>query len=183
MKLVRMTGTFGAPAKVAALGALAAWTVLGTSGCIARIGELRLYGAAAPSMTAPSRVVEERAPSSRSEDVPADVPDADVCREVRVTPMTRQLDVRRYFLDDAQDQNAAVALLLGTAIGFLAFGATQVNCTGACSSAVSTGTYSMLGLAAIPIGMIIYNAVRAQDSHLVDPVAPETLPGPWHPCR
>jgi hypothetical protein len=42
---------------------------------------------------------------------------------------------------------------------------------------------AMLGLAAIPIAFLAYNAVRVQDRQATELTDPEERPGPWHACE
>jgi hypothetical protein len=48
---------------------------------------------------------------------------------------------------------------------------------------VTTAEYAMLGLAAIPIAFLAYNALRVQDRHATELAPPDERPGPWHACE
>jgi len=154
-----------------ALGAMA----IALGGCVAPIEETRLLGPPRPTPDARSEVTVERRTG----------PDGAVeCRDVAATaPMVRDVDVRRSFADGAQDRNGALAMLLGAGAGVLEYSEGQVQCSqgGACS-APGTASAVMIGLAAIPLGFLIYNAVAARDSRTVERVAPEVKASPWSPC-
>ena len=112
---------------------------------------------------------------------PAEV---DECREVQVTgPMVRDVTVRQSFADDAQEKNAVLTMLIGAGIAFLAYGASVVHCPQCFDvGPLETGQYAMLGLAALPIGFLTYNAVRVQDRLETESAAPEERSGPWRAC-
>jgi len=145
-------------------------------GCVASIREERLNGGARPEMGARAEVVTQRQEGSDG---------AVECRDVTVTaPMVREVDIRRSFADGAQDRNAALAMLLGGGIGLLAYGQDQVQCPekgGRCSDATDAA-YALLGLAAIPLALLAYNAIAVQDRRIVERVAPDATTGPWHAC-
>jgi hypothetical protein len=145
-------------------------------GCVARIGETRLYGPARPAPDARSEVITERQ---------AGVDGAVECRDVTVTgPMIREVDIRRSFVGDAQDRNAALAMLLGGGIGLIAYGQDKVQCPsqgGGCSDPTNAG-YALLALAAVPLGFLAYNALAVQDTRFIERVAPEEQAGRWQGC-
>jgi hypothetical protein len=154
-----------------ALGVLA----IAVAGCIAPIRETRLEGPAGPTVDARSEVLVERRTGEGG---------LVECRDVAATaPMVRDVVIRRSFVGDAQERNGALAMLLGAGGGVLAYSQGQVQCTqgGACGS-LGTSAGVMIGLAAIPLGFLVYNAVAVRDSHLVERVAPETRRGPWRAC-
>jgi hypothetical protein len=159
-------------------------------GCVASINEERIEGPARPAPNDRSVVVAQRrlvsAPDSAAHGQGADLAPAEVaeCREVQVTaPMIRDVDVRRSFADDAQAKDAAVTTLMATGVGLMAYGANTLPCPQCFDvGTVQTAGYAMLGLAAIPIAFLLYNAVRVQDSHTIELAAPEERPGPWHAC-
>jgi hypothetical protein len=159
---------------------------LALAGCIASITEERIDGPTRPDVDARSVVVTERRslpePGSAGDD-PARAAVVE-CREVQVTgPMVRDVDVRRSFADDAQEKNAALTMLIGTGIAFLAYGASVVHCPQCFDvGPLETGQYAMLGLVALPIGFLTYNALRVQDRRETEPAAPEERSGPWHAC-
>jgi hypothetical protein len=151
------------------------------SGCIAEIHEERLFGAPHTLAVSRSETIEER-------HVDDAAPGA-ACREVTLTyPMVRDVTVRRFFADDAQTRNVALATLLGAGIAFLAYGANQSACsaqTGVCPdfALVTTAEASLLALAAIPIAFIGYNAIRVQDARTFEYVTPVWTPGASAPCK
>ena len=154
-----------------ALGALA--IVLG--GCVAGIQETRLEGPAGPTVDARSEVIVER---RKGDGGTAE------CRDVAATaPMVREVVIRRSFADSAQERDGALAMLLGAGAGVLAYSQGQVQCSqgGACGS-LGTSAGVMIGLAAIPLGFLVYNAVAVRDRRVVERVAPETRAGAWRAC-
>ena len=160
---------------------LAGVVCLAGSGCVAEIHEERLFGA--PHTLAVSR-------SETIEDRPIDnATPGGACREVTLTyPMVRDVTVRRSFADDAQTRNVALATLLGAGIAFMAYGADQSACskqTGVCPdfALVTTAEASLLALAAIPIALIGYNAIRVQDAQTFEYVTPVWTPGARAPCK
>jgi hypothetical protein len=160
-------------------------------GCIASIKEERIEGPARPAPNDQLIVVAQRrfvsAPDSDAGGPGADSAPAEVaeCREVQVTvPMVRDVDVRRSFADDAQEKNAAIMALVAAGIGLMAYGTNIMPCPQCFNVApVETAEYALLGLAAIPIAFLVYNAVRVQDRHTTELAAPEERPGPWHACK
>jgi hypothetical protein len=157
-----------------ALGALVALPIA-LGGCVASIREVRLYGAARPAMGARSEQGTERQ---------AGIDGAAECRDLIVTaPMVRDVEIRRSFADDAQERNAVLAELLLGGIGLVTYSQDQVPCpqSGDACSDLTKAADSLIGLAAIPLAFIAYNAVAVQDSQLVEQVAPEVRPGPWRP--
>jgi hypothetical protein len=142
---------------------------LGGSACVAEIHEERLFGGPHTITASRTETIEER---------PGDQAIGGACREVTLTyPMVRDVTVRRYFADDAQTRNVAVATLLGAGIAFLAYGTNQSACsaqTGACPdfAVVKTTEAILAALAAIPIGFIAYNAIRVQDTQTFEYVTP-----------
>jgi hypothetical protein len=158
-----------------ALGVLGALPIV-LGGCVAQIKETRLYGAARPALGARSeRFVERR----------AGIDGAAECRDVIVTdPMVREVEIRRSFADGAQERDLAIVALLVEGIGLISYGQDQAQCPpsgGACSDPTKA-EYVLLGLAAIPIVFLAYNAVAVQDSRIIEGVAPEASPGPWRAC-
>jgi hypothetical protein len=160
-------------------------------GCIASIDQERVEGPARPAPNDQVIVVAQRrfvsAPAPAASDQGADLVPAEVaeCREVQVAqPMVRDVDYRRWFADDAQEKNAALTALIAAGIGLTAYGANALPCPQCFNVApVQTAEWAMLGLAAIPIAFLVYNAVRVQDRHTTELAAPEERPGPWHACK
>jgi hypothetical protein len=160
-------------------------------GCIASIEQERVEGPARPAPNDQAIVVAQRrfvsAPESPAGDQGADRPPAEIaeCREVQVTaPMVRDVDFRRWFADGGQEKNAAMTALIAAGIGLMAYGAWALPCPQCFDVApVEKAEYAMLGLAAIPIAFLVYNAVRVQDRHTTELAAPEERPGPWHECK
>ena len=166
------------PSSFVFLGALG----LGGGGCIAEIHEERLFGAPRTVVESKSETIEERRVDESNQGSSA-------CRDVTVIyPMVRDVTVQRYFADDAQDRNFALAVLLGMGVGFLEYGTNQAACsakTGACPdfAPVTAAEVALLALSAIPLGFIGYNAIRVQDRRTFEYVTPKWTPGPWVPCR
>jgi hypothetical protein len=157
-----------------ASGALGACAIV-LGGCVAQIDEARLEGPARPEPDARSAVTVERRAGAGG---------AIECREVAVTaPMVREVEVRRFVADHAQDRNTALLLLLSAGVGILAYSGGQVHCSqgGACDAPMTSASV-LLGLAAIPLGFLVYNAAAAHDSRVIERVAPETRPGAWRAC-
>ena len=157
-----------------ASGALVAWAIL-LGGCVAQIEETRVEGPARPEPEAHAVVTIERRAGTTG---------ALECREVAVTaPMVREVEIRRTVADHAQDRNTALMLLLGAGVGVLAYSEGQVHCSqgGACGAPMASAAV-MLGLAAIPLGFLVYNAAAAQDRRFLERVAPETKLGAWRAC-
>ncbi len=156
-------------------GVVAALPIM-LGGCVAQIGETRLYGAPRPAPGASSEAITERR---------AGMDGAVECRDVTVTgPMLREVEIRRSFTNGAQDRNAALAMLLGGGIGLVAYGQDKVQCPaqgGGCSDPTNAG-YALLGLAAIPLGFLAYNALAVRASRTIESSAPETRMGSWGAC-
>ncbi len=161
------------------------------AGCIASIKQERIEGPARPVPNGQSIVVAQRrsvpAPDSAAGDQATDGAPAEVaeCREVRVTaPMVREVEVRRSFADNGQEKNLAMTALVIAGIALTAYGANTMQCPQCFEvGPVETAQYAMLGLAAIPIAFLAYNALRVQDRHTTELAAPEEQPGPWHACE
>ncbi|HEY5242884.1 MAG TPA: hypothetical protein VIJ22_15500, partial [Polyangiaceae bacterium] len=163
----------GARGRIWALGALLAWSPA-VGGC-AQIQELRLYGPARPEVSARVEVTtEQRAGTDGSSE----------CRDVTSTaPMVRDVELRRSFADDTQERDGALAMLLGAGGGVLVFAQSQQGgCSGGACSAPAVSAGVVLGVAAIPLAFLFYNAAAAQDRRIVEPVAPEVRPGAWRAC-
>jgi hypothetical protein len=163
---------------VGAAFTLVAVSVMGMPvvGCVARISETRLYGAAHPAADAVSRTLTQRQ---------VGIDGTPECRDVVVTdPMVREVQIRRSFADDAQERNAAIASLLGGGIGLIAYGQDSVVCPGnggRCSDPTLAGVV-LLGLAAIPIGFLAFNANAVRDGRVVERAPPDTAPQAWRSC-
>jgi hypothetical protein len=165
---------------------------LALAGCIATIRQERIDGPARPAVDARSvvvtehRAVPEPASGGHDHDADADAAPAEVgeCRELQVTgPMVRDIDLRRSFADDAQEKNAVLTMLIGAGIAFLAYGASVVHCPQCFDvGPLETGQYAVLGIAALPLAFLTYNAVRVRDRRETEPAAPEERSGPWHAC-
>ncbi|MGA3120320.1 MAG: hypothetical protein ABSF69_06065 [Polyangiaceae bacterium] len=182
-------------ARAPILGALGA-AAIGLGGCVASIHEERVYGLPHPAIDAQTQVVAVRGPgvsrvqaTARGRSVDVSVEEVAECREESVTaPMIRDVELRRTFADDAQERNGALAMLAGGAIGLLAYGAHQANCSAgdqACTDVTSTTRtlgYATLALAAIPVAMLAYNAIVVQSRYTIDRAAPVTRATPWIPC-
>jgi hypothetical protein len=162
-------------------------------GCIASIKQERIEGPVRPAPNGQAIVVAERrsvsapdsaasAPDQGADRAPAEVAE---CREVRVTaPMVRDVDVRRSFADNGQEKNLAMTALVLAGIGLMAYGANTMHCPQCFDVApVETAEYGLLGLAAIPIAFLAYNALRVQDRHTTELAEPEERPGRWHACE
>jgi hypothetical protein len=175
------------------LGGISAFAVLaslsvGLGGCVASIKEQRVYGPVRPAFDAGFDVISERVPAASAPDASAGGAESVAfrCRDITViSPMVRDVDVTRSFADGAQEQNAALLMLLAAGVGFLAYGVNQSACpAGGCSEipAATTVEYGLVAAAAIPIGFLAYNAWRVRDSRTVERVAPEMKPGAWRTC-
>ncbi len=161
------------------------------TGCVAAIQENRLYGTSRPRFDGAPDVVHERRPDDAAlrATVEGSILDVSVvrtseCRDVHVTSQVQDVAVRRSFADDAQERNGAFALLFGAGAGLLQYSADQVNCPSgsACWSTMISAEYGLLALAAIPVGFVIYNALRVRDSHAVEPAPPEVRQTAWRTC-
>jgi hypothetical protein len=146
------------------------------TGCVAQIRETRFYGASRPVPDAPAGSLLERRPAADG---------TTECRAVSLgTATMREVTVRRSFAGDAQEANFAMAALLGGGVGVLAYGQDHVNCPergGGCS-VPTKAAWALVGLSAIPLGFLVYNAIAVQDRHgiEVDTAAPSA--SPWAPC-
>ncbi len=163
----------GARGRIWALGALLVWPSA-VGGC-APIQETRLYGPARPEVRASVEVTtEQRGGSDGSSE----------CRDVTSTaPMVRDVELRRSFADATQERDGALAMLLGAGVGALVFAQSQQGgCSGGACSAPAVSAGVVLGVAAIPLAFLLYNAAAVQDRRTVEPVAPEVRPGPWRAC-
>jgi hypothetical protein len=150
------------------------------AGCVAEIKEDRVYGPPRPAVG--FSVQQDRSAESSE------------CRSIAMTPMARDVEVRRSFADTSafgpQATNTALAFLLGAAAGFIGYDLSSLACsqnndTG-CSGQTAAGAASAetlaLALAAIPVAFLVYNAVRVQDRRAVERVAPAIEVGEWGPC-
>jgi hypothetical protein len=162
-------------------------------GCVAQIREDRIYGPPRLSSDSSSQVVTERhdAPptlvaTAQGLRIEATVTQETECRDVTVTsPVVRDVEIARTFADDAQNRNAALSILAGTAVGLIAYGEDQASCaTAACNTPVSVKTAAVLtaSAAAVPLAFLAYNALRVQNGHGVEETTPAMAPGPWRPC-
>jgi hypothetical protein len=160
----------------------AALAALGAAGCIARIDEERIYGPPRP------------APGSRSQDIFERR--GGECRVVTVlSPAVREVQVRRRMAGDGpvspQATNAALFATLVTGVALLEYDADRLAClrdaSGDCwnkaTTSIRPAEYVAAGLAAIPLALLTYNAIRAQDSRLYETTSEAIDPGPWHTCE
>jgi hypothetical protein len=161
------------------------------TGCVASIKENRLYGASRPRFDGAPDVIHERKPDEDVLRATVDGSTLDVsvvraseCRDIHVTSRVQDVAVRRSFADDAQERNGALALLFGAGAGLLQYSADQVNCPSgsACWSTMISAEYGLLALAAIPVGFVIYNALRVRDGRAVEPAPPEVRQSAWRTC-
>jgi hypothetical protein len=161
------------------------------NGCVASIKENRIYGSSRPRFDGAPDVVHERKPGEATLGATVDGSIVNVslvrtseCRDVDVTSRVRDVEVRRSFADDAQERNGAVALLFGAGVGLLQYSADQINCPGgsACWSTMISAEYGLLALAAIPVGFLIYNALRVRDERAVEAAPPEVRQSAWQMC-
>jgi hypothetical protein len=176
--------------------ALLALAAPSSVGCVASIREERFYGPPRPALDARLQVVRERGPgiarvaaSAHGTRIDVSIDEVAECRGVDVLgPMVQDVEIRRTFADDAQERNGVFAMLAGAGIGMLEYGVHQVDCSGGgrgcpeLPAETRAGLYSLLGLAAIPVGFLAYNAFVAQDRRVIDDAAPEMKAGPWTPC-
>jgi hypothetical protein len=159
---------------------------------VATIREEPLRGPVRPSVDTTVTVIVEHGPrpldlGAKGVDRDAEAPAQGLCRDLTVKgPMVRDVDMRRTFADDAQEKNAALAMLAGAGLGFLAYGVDQIDCGagGSCGGLPSTraAEVTLLAAAAIPVFFLAFNAVRVQDRRIVQSMPPESILGPWHPC-
>ncbi|HEY3816896.1 MAG TPA: hypothetical protein VGL81_06990 [Polyangiaceae bacterium] len=148
---------------------------LGPLGACAPIQEERLYGPPRPEVSSRAEVtVEHRTNESGTAE----------CRDVtRTAPMVRNVVIRRSFADDTQEHDGAVAMLLGGGIGTLVFARSQMqSCSGGACSAPTVAAAVTLGVAAIPLAFLAYNALAVQDRRVVERVPPEVRAGDWRSC-
>ena len=157
---------------------------LALAGCIARVTEQRGYGAAHPASAALPPVRHER----------RDAEAGDECRDVTVTPMVREVDVRRSFADPgpfgAQVTNVGLAGVLGAGALFVGYDLSTLacaqnnntGCSGQTQSGASHAEAFALALAAIPMAFVIVNAARVQDRRYVEAAPPEVEETEWVPC-
>jgi hypothetical protein len=166
---------------VRALATLIAPLALG--GCIAGIHEELAYGPSHPTIEPPLVVDEDREGQAGLE-----------CRTVTETQMTREVDVRRTFVQDGpfgpQALNAGLASVFGAAAIFIGYDLSNLACsqksdTG-CSGQAQPGQARWealsLAIAAIPTAFLVANVLRAQPSNYVDRAPPEVTATPWTPC-
>jgi hypothetical protein len=160
-------------------------------GCVAPLQEERLYGAPRPRDDGAPDVVPERKTgpvqldaAMRGAQLEVSVAATTECREVDVTSRVQDVSVRRSFADSSQEINGALALLAATGVGALQYGAEQIDCPSgsACWSAMITSEYAVLAAAAVPVGLLIYNAFRVRDGRELVAAAPEIREGPWRTC-
>jgi hypothetical protein len=155
---------------------------IGLLGCIARVDEERISGPPRPL------------PGSRSEDFMEKR--GTECRVVTVlAPAAREVWIRRRMVSESrfppQATNAALFTMLVTGVALLAYDADQLACSqnagGDCwrkaTDAMKPAEYTAAALAAVPLALIAYNAVRARDSRSVEITTEAVDPGPWHTCN
>ena len=166
-------------------------TTMTATGCVARLQEQRLYGAARPRDDGAPDVVPERKAGPTQLDAAMHGAELDVsvaattdCREVDVTSRVRDVAVRRSFADSSQEINGALALLAAATVAALQYGAEQIDCPSgsACWSAMITSEYTVLAAAAVPLGFLVYNAFRVRDGREIAAAEPEIREGPWRTC-
>jgi hypothetical protein len=172
---------FPAVMRVVRLGA--ALAALGAVGCIGRVDEERIYGPPRP------------APGSRSQDVLERR--GSECRVVTVlSPAVREVEIRRRIAGDGQPAspqatNAALFAMLATGIALLEYDADKLACardaSGDCwnkaTTSIRPAEYVAAGVAVIPLALLTYNAIRAQNNRSIE-TSPEAIdPGPWHTCE
>ena len=164
---------------------------MAASGCVAQLQEERLYGAPRPRDDGAPDVVPERKTGPVQIDAAMHGAELDVsvaatadCREVDVTSRVQDVSVRRSFADSSQEINGALALLAASAVAALQYSAEQIDCPGgsACWSAMITSEYTVLAAAAVPVGFLVYNALRVRDGRELAAAAPEIREGPWRTC-
>jgi len=154
------------------------------TGCIAGIHEERAYG---PSHAASAAEPEVHAERREGEGGPE-------CRTVSVTPMVREVDIRRSFVKsspfDAQATNAGLAGILGAASVLIGYDLSTLACsqnhdTG-CSGQTQAGAIHAetlaLALAAIPTAFLLINELRVRASWSSEAAPPEVTRTEWGPC-
>jgi len=174
------------PAGVAGRASLGVLAPLVLAGCIAGIREERAYGPAHPASAEGER---ERVHAERREG-----DKGPECRSVTSTPMEREVDLRRSFINSgpfgAQATNAGLATLFGAAAVLIGYDLSTLACaqnhdTG-CSGQTQRGAAHAetlaIGLALVPTVFLVVNALRVQDANYVEPIEPEVTRTEWVPC-
>ncbi|HTS02670.1 MAG TPA: hypothetical protein VMN04_09115 [Thermoanaerobaculia bacterium] len=163
-------------------------------GCVAAIHEERVVGAERTTARSREEIAHERRPAGQvltaerhGEAISVRVEAIDDCRDVRTTgDMVRDVHLVRSFADDAQERNVASAFLLAAAVGVLAYAANQPTCPpeqGGCSvGAATAGEYALVGLSAVPLAFVAYNALRVRDVHITEAAPSRVDDGEWRPC-
>jgi hypothetical protein len=168
-------------------------------GCIATIREQRVYGPALPADDARTETVQERRDagsfvraSATGTTLAVTVERVTECRKVTMADKTfREVEIRRSFVSSTpQEWDAAAALLLLGAAGFLEFNADQLACSSGASgcknlnsSASASVAVAAGGLSLVPLALLAYNAVRVQDERRTEPAAPLREAGVWFACE
>ena len=171
---------------------------LALAGCIAQIDEERIFGPPRPSLGGPPIVVEEQRPAPAGSPDGTSGPEVALptaeCREVTIESRVQDVTVRRSFADRSpfgpQATNVGLATLLGAGAAFVGFDLGTLacfqnndkGCSGQTGPSEALAEKVLVGLAVIPLGFAVYNAIRVQDRSLVRRMAPGATAGPWRPC-
>jgi hypothetical protein len=181
----------------AAGAATVAAVSLALAGCVARIDEQRVLGATQPAAGSRTDVAEERRTGDAETKASVKGAELDVsverpveCRTVStMTEAVREVEIRRTFANPrAQEVNAGLAWTLGLGLGIVAFGWNNLACVNGVngcadktSSAAPTFEWGLAALAAVPLGFLVYNAVRARDGWSEER-GPATSTTEWRRC-
>lgn len=176
------------------------------AGCVPKVDTQEVKGPASPDPQGQSTTLKERqdaAPelsaSSSGSAVDIQLNRRTECRDVVVSPTIQERTEQRTLSGGSTSHylNGATAAILGGVGAYLAFGkctktpdATQNNpspqerdCTSDEASGRKTGGYVVMGLAAIPLALIVVNVIRARDEKTVGPGEPMKTPGSWQTCE
>jgi hypothetical protein len=168
-------------------------------GCVAPIREERSFGPAWPGAGAATETTQERRDAGVVVRASASGATLDVavvrvteCRTVTVTAeMFREVEVRRSFSHpEQQERNFAMAILLLTGAGLVAFSADALACpraSGNCKDLVSSAAAPIPGVAAglslIPVAFAAINAILVQGTRRIERTPAATDFGAWSPCE
>jgi hypothetical protein len=175
-------------------------------GCVPKVETQEVKGPASPDPHGRSTTLKERqdtAPelsaSSSGTAVDVQLQRRTECRDVVVSPTIQERTEERTLSGGSSSHylNGGAAAVLGGVGAFLAFGkctttpdATQNNpspqerdCTSGEASGRKTGGYVVMGLAAIPLALIVVNVIRARDQRTVGSGDPMKTPANWQTCE
>lgn len=188
------------PPTVATMTVLALLTGV-MSGCVAKFDETRVAGPAHPVASGEREVAkesEERAPTVQAS-TSGDVIDVAInstwaCRSVDLVPMGQEDTIKRQttgaygFTENKSPNfwNVVGVLLLGGVGAGTALGKCIGDGTNPCSPAEANGQKTagivVMSTAAIPLTIIVINAIRTTDSTETVSLPKERRPRPWSEC-